>query len=412
VTRPARRKQGRAARPPRETVPVATTRDLVVTVASFSTGDPLDFSRELELTKAALLYADRVTLVGPKVTFLSYVDRLTSGSQQERDQLFLRMLRAFPEGAVALRKLDDLSARGASVRREVQIVKGQLLARARPEVEAALKPVMQQTRYEEFERAIRAGVLALDPLTPDGRPASMQVIGDALASTIVAATRKASERVPTDRILDRFLERLISILLGNEESLPLFDNTVTNLAKSLVEVLHHMRLVPQPVGVEPALATGLIESLPTFPEAPMDEILGAREALQPALARFRATIASASGTVQMDALDDRLGAEVATLYRRDVAPALQELLELQSDLKLGHQVARHAAQSGKDITRVVLGLILATAIDVDGLVRALIALTPSAADIAARVIAERREIELKRRANRFLFLYDVGRRLT
>ena len=142
---------------------------LDITVAALSTGDSLDFSRELALTKAAVLYGDRVTLVGPKVTLVSYVERLRSGTRDERDRLFLRMLRALPQGDEALRRMDVLAAEGPAQRRAVTRLKGQLLTRARSEIDDALEPILQQTQYEEFSRAIRSGIVELDPLTPDGR---------------------------------------------------------------------------------------------------------------------------------------------------------------------------------------------------------------------------------------------------
>lgn len=147
----------------------ATAAQLRVAVASFTTGESLDFSRELALTKAAVLYADTVTLIGPKVTLLSYLDRLRSGSRDERDRLFWRMLRELPEGITALQQLEELASAGPAQRRAVKLVKGRLLAQTRPRVEAALGPILAQTEYHQFDIAVKAGVVQIDPLTNDGR---------------------------------------------------------------------------------------------------------------------------------------------------------------------------------------------------------------------------------------------------
>src|ERR1700694_63313 len=129
------RGRGRARQPARRndsdrTPPgAAASHQLAITVASFSTGDSLDFSRELALSKAAVLYGDRATLVGPKVTMLSYVERLRSGSPQEREELFLRMLRAFPPGATALKQLEELG-RQPQLRGHVALARTRLVAQA------------------------------------------------------------------------------------------------------------------------------------------------------------------------------------------------------------------------------------------------------------------------------------------
>lgn len=228
---------------------------------------------------------------------------------------------------------------------------------------------------------------------------------------ITAAAGPSSARGDSGALLDAFLARLLAVLVGSTDSLPLFDRDVGQLAHALTDVLAHLGVPVRRISAEPVLAKGLIESLPSFSDAPMDEVLDARRALSPTLARFRAAIARFSDRLQLDTLAQPAQSEIALLYRQEVAPALEELHEMQKDLRLGHQLARHSVISGRDITKPVLGLVLASAIDVDAIVRALLALTPTAADIAGRVIGERHEIGARRRENQFLFLYEADRRL-
>ncbi len=376
---------------------------------TISKGAALDLSRELALSKAAVLYGDSVTLVGPKVTLLSYVDRLQSGNRDDRDALLLQMMRAYPGGEDALKQLDTMSASGPRQRRAVELLKARMLAQARDQIEVAIKPVLEETRYAEFARALRAGRLKLDPLTPDGRPPSRQLVGDALASTITAAMHRGSGA--PDPMLEVFKERIIGTILGGSTALPLLDSDVRSLAQSMRDVLVAMGVAARPVSPEPAVATGLLEALPSFPDAPMDEILEARRSLEPALVRFRAAIARVTAQTPIDVMAGPIDAELAALWRTDVAPALQELRELQEQLQLRRELTRHAIESGKDISKPVLGLLLASNIQMDELVKTFAALLPTALDIAARVAAERRRLERERRANPFVFLYDVDRRL-
>src|SRR5207244_2508043 len=103
---------------------------------------------------------------------LSYVERLQSSNADDRRYLFLRMLEALPQGAAALAQLDTLAGRNAAARRAVERTKSQLIERVRPQIAAAVAPVYEQTQYEEFDRAIRAGRLILDPLTPERQRSS------------------------------------------------------------------------------------------------------------------------------------------------------------------------------------------------------------------------------------------------
>lgn len=258
---------------------------LHITVAAFSTGEPLDLGQELTLTKAAVLYADRVTLVGPKVVLISYVDRFMRAGAADKNAVILEMTRVLPGGADALAGLDQLARqRGGAVGVYARQMRDRALADARRNIDSALAPLITQTRFSEFRQAIAADVLALDPLTIDERPARMAEIGQELAAMLAGAARNSGllppDAAPAARqeILDRFQERILALLASSTQSQPLFDDNTGRLAEGLAffaQKLGASVVLP----AEPALAGALIETVPSFPDAPMDEILDARRRL-------------------------------------------------------------------------------------------------------------------------------------
>src|SRR5438132_6376222 len=109
-----------------------------------------------------------------------------------------------------------------------------------------------------------------------------------------------------------------------------------------------------------------------------------------------------------DASFDR---EVGVLYRRDVAPALEELKEIQHDLHLDRELVRHGLGATKEITAGALALTALQQLDVDAAAKALAALAPAAGRIGHGILEDHRAATERRRKNRFVFLHELKRRL-
>jgi hypothetical protein len=389
---------------------------LYVSVATFSVGEPLDLRLELALTKAAVLYADHVTLIGPKVVMLSYVDRLTRGSRRDRDVISMQMLGELPDGAHLLRQLDDLAANYARVGGMLRaVVLAFALAWLRMAIPRAARPLERETMYSEFKIAARAGVLTLDPLTKDGQPPHIEEVADQMAGTIAAAMRTAAVAGESpeaqSRILETFQERLLALLSPGSPSEPLFDQNLRPILEGLAYFAERTGLSVVRPSSETAIANALIGTVPTFPDAPMGEILSARRALQSSLARFRSAIVSFSREVTKLPGDATFEREVGELYRRDVAPALEELKAIESDLRLDHELMRHGLKATNEVRTGVLALAALRHFDVDAIVSALVAAAPAAGKIGGGILEDHRTQGIARRQNRFLFLHELKGRL-
>jgi hypothetical protein len=74
----------------------------------------LDVSHETMLVKAALLYADRVTLASPRVAFLSSIAGVLLADEAERKDLALQLVQVLPEGAEIAARVAALRGKGGS----------------------------------------------------------------------------------------------------------------------------------------------------------------------------------------------------------------------------------------------------------------------------------------------------------
>src|SRR5688572_7923890 len=80
--RAGRRRRAAEQPTPRAKAPPAP--ELHVTVAAITDMHELDLRHETELVKAALLYADRVTLASPKVAFMASLASITTLDDRQR----------------------------------------------------------------------------------------------------------------------------------------------------------------------------------------------------------------------------------------------------------------------------------------------------------------------------------------
>jgi hypothetical protein len=143
----------------------------------------------------------------------------------------------------------------------------------------------------------------------------------------------------------------------------------------------------------------------------MSEILDARRALRRALPRFRSAVVIFSQELAALPGDASFEREVSVLYRRDVAPALEELREIEHDLRLDRELVRRGLGATKEVTAGVLALTALQQLDVDAAAKALAALTPAAGKIGHGIFEDHRAAGQQRRRNRFVFLHELKRRL-
>ncbi|WP_181036536.1 hypothetical protein [Arthrobacter sp. B1805] len=85
-----------------------------------------------------------------------------------------------------------------------------------------------------------------------------------------------------------------------------------------------------------AVGAGLVERLPVFPNAPMSDILEAREELAEGRSEYREAVKELSGKLQSSALDATLPSEINELWYDSVRPKLKKLQKSTLKTRLMH----------------------------------------------------------------------------
>lgn len=260
---------------------------------------------ELDLCRAALLYADRVRLSSPVASMVADIEGVRDLTRHQRRELILRLLPDMkpdtgPSIVQAIREVEQ--RRGPEAVR----TKMQLDARLRttwPEIEAKLVELAEDSGLGELRAAMGTGLLELDPMFQPG------------------------EEFDADTMMERLVARLSELLQGTDV-FPLFDDDVGGLVRSgLQEGLFVSTPTQERRARNAGLARGFIDLLPSFPRASVDEIIDIRQELRDPLVRFRATIGILSREVEIEAYSDEFGQEVQDLWCERVAPALIEIEE-------------------------------------------------------------------------------------
>ena len=377
--------------------PSATTQrpDAVhMTVAAVTSIDALDLRHETQLVKAALLYADEVTLASPKALMLASLAAFGAADRRARIDGVAELIWQLEQGheaAELYQRLRKCRRRLSPQERSMLVGLEHHLEASSQELAAQVDDMLEQAGAEELGRALEDGVVTIHGLGSEG----------------------ADEETFLDVAVERMADLLADTVSASARTFPLFDDDAGDLLRAMVA---EGRVVGahRPRAAEAGIAGRLIAQLEAFPDAEMDVVLDVRRQLQTPLVRFRAALASAGSQFESAAWDESFAREVDDLYRREVAPALLEVREALDELGARPTLLRAA---GRKETVGAIGASLALAA-AGGIAQvdlpALIYGTPGvgAAVSAAAEAAGRRGTRRQASRNAFYFLYQANAGLT
>jgi hypothetical protein len=403
----AGRKKGRA--PVRQRVRTKPTvqerpaRPLKVSVVTTPSGDAeqLTIKDDVDLVKAAVLYADEVELIsfgaamigsmasftasgadGILTLFRSLDERtlkgLTGGKGFDAQLLdYLPAFMAFaasPEGR-ALGLGDDADEFEAA------------MSQATAELQGVSEQMIRDSGAEELIPCIESGVLTLSD----------------------AGLGKGWE---SDQIMTEWTE-LLRRRLNDGSTRLLFDGDAGELVALM---LRDGMIVGSELGFkhagEAATGSGLVARLPAFPQAPMDELLDLRRDLKSPLVRYRAAVMRLSKDLPR-LVGPELEAHIDDLWRSDVAPAIQEIEETLADHGLVGEIAKHAQEDIKVLIAggAALFMGMSGAAGLENWVSATIAGAAAATHVAVKTGSSMRDGKQSARRSDLFYLYEANRRL-
>jgi hypothetical protein len=270
------------------------------------------------MAKAALLYADRVTIASPNAALLASMASLTVGDRRQRLKTLSQLAGALPGGEAISPIVDHLLAQKHHSRDELLMLRQ--LEASFAELETIVESQLAEAGAEELALAIAEGLVEIDLLGVD--------------------------EIGAERDLDVVIERVVALIENavsrSSGSHPLFDDSSGDLLRAMVNE-GRIDDVALEGAREIAVANTLIASLDAFPHASMDVILDVRERLADALMRFRVAVDAMSRETGDIPSGPGFEAEVRRLYRIRVEPALLEIRELLTEMDALPSLARAAS---------------------------------------------------------------------
>ena len=346
------------------------------------------------MAKAALLYADHVTLASPKTIFVASTVAMAYGNRQSQDEVALGLLDQVGGGGFAdlYKGLKTKRNRTPEEIRMLAKIEG-VLAETSTRMSDQLAPTVDNSQFDELVPAIENGLLEVHPLGTD-------------------------QMAEADDFIDQLLESLQGLLRSSvspsASAHPMYDDAAGDLLKAML----HEKDAQDPffdLANEVGVARDLIDTIEAFPNAPMDVILDVRERLREPLVRFRAAVASASAEIgeEESVLGEHFHARVAEVYRRIVAPELLAIREGLHELRALPTLRRTAVSAAAPVAKgaASTGLALLTgrmdAVDLTVIAAAAGATGKAAAD----EWSFRAEAARARKENRFFWLYEAERQI-
>jgi hypothetical protein len=375
-----------------------------ITVATTSEQQDLTLADELRLVKAALLYADKVTLASPATAMVLAASRLMNVDPVERHRRLLGL--AAPLMDPEVRQYVPLVTQRRFRRQFPNYVQLKaMLDRSANDVADVLEAIGQQAHMPELRTAISAGLLEIDELALD--PTAL------MTDAVLRASGHTPTEGSTDAALRAMVARVGSAVAPGSLTYPMFDDGANRLAEAL-EAAGQQHVSRSPAA-EVGLAGHFVGRMPAFPDATIAEIIDVRRGLQRPLVRFRGALAGMARELEEAPWDPEFRTLADSMYRSEVEPALLDLEEKTRDSG-ALSLLRHAALSGKPYAAA--GATVAIALtgarvmpDIAALAFSVGSPLAAVAAGAAEMVKEQLRLRQDRDRNRFLFLYETNRGL-
>jgi hypothetical protein len=382
-----------------------------MTVATYPTSDAggISLARDVDLVKAAVLYADEVELISAGASMLSGMRNLSDAGAVGLAQVLM--------------ELDDETLRyvGGDILpdgwRET-LLPAMVAISLEPEVLRSL-PGGDEITDDTFAE-LREAAQGMDEVTAQLQATATAMVEASGASEILPAIDAGIVRLVDlgragDEMVEEWAEHMRRLLTDNRSRL-LFDDKVGSLIRHLIETegIETTGLPLKHAG-EAAVGSGLIARLPVFVDPPIDEIIQLRSDLQVPLRKYRSAAGRLANRLHLAPYETGSADEIDDLFRSEVEPALDELQEGFAT----HGLIREASRSlGKDVSSLATvgsGAILYMALNstavLDSWAAALVGVGAAGAQALAsgKMASAQSKRELESRE--LFYLYEVNRRL-
>jgi hypothetical protein len=329
--------------------------DLHITIGSSPNPLPtanrgVDLTNDIEMVKAAVLYADRATLCSPAYSALLDGTNLVELKTSERIKFIETIPLWYPNQTHLMSQAEEFLSRYKAAWNQRTTPSGYLF-------------------LKRFERELdKVWSQMVDPFRELLSESGGSEIKLASESGLLEMHRFDSplNRIMIDAERDGFLQEYVSAMgstISNHATYPLFDNSTGKVISAGIAA----RVIPVSEssvthGKEVSLAADLFARLPTFAAATMAEILDIRGELDSSLCRFRRATITFSEAIKNASWDKEFAADAETVFRRDVAPAILELEEQVTSNTLVSKFMRELSTRSFQVGTAITGSATASAL--------------------------------------------------
>ncbi len=215
----------------------------------------------------------------------------------------------------------------------------------------------------------------------------------------------------TEGMVKEFFE-LLGDALSSASTFPLFDAASGGLVRSgIQEGVLTVSEVGIARGRHTALAADLLQRLPLFDAAGVDEILDIRRELDRPLVRFRSAMIQFSEKIKSAAWDEDFEKEAQLVFYRDVEPAVLAIEEAVRANRLLASMARLGDKPLELAKNSALGLVLSEADFLGDVAAKCVGVGVAAAGLAYDVVRDWKQKRHVAEEKDLFFYYQAGKRL-
>ena len=212
----------------------------------------------------------------------------------------------------------------------------------------------------------------------------------------------------TDQQIDWFRDRLMKAL-SDPGSHVLLDEVTTQFLRRYGDYPDGLPAVAGARSRQAAVGTGLVERLPTFPDAPMSHVLEARDELADGRARYRATAKRLAAKLQSSALDGTLPSDIDELWHDEVRPSLDDLRSTASKTRVAVETGKRLVTEGYGVPTIAVAV--ANILDLSAVLPSAAAAAGAVGRVAVAGAAEAFKARSTVRQHDLVYLLEVDKRL-
>ena len=294
----------------------------------------LSLEHDLQLVKAALLYADDVTLYSPAASMLLSVSGIAGFRWNELSALMIASIPYIVPNQQAAENLRQgldhytiLKKQRYMTPGERQFVRDLDQMPAWDDMYEMADRMAEASQVRSLVRAIKSGRLHVhDFLKAEGR-SKAETAAKLIGQAALTDEQRSAEGW-SDELVREYV-RVMSASVSGGQTYPLFDLQAAGLLSAgISEGMFTVSEQGLQRGRHSSLAADLLDRLPTFGQATIDEILDIRRELDKPLKQFRKAITNFSATIKTASWDEDFITEADTIFYRDVDPVVQEIEEM------------------------------------------------------------------------------------